>query len=88
MTTLLLTIVIIGVLMLGMAVGVILNGRELKGSCGGSGAEDCFCERNNLPRACEQIGADLPDECSDHEHQVTSRPAGVHLTHKGITITK
>jgi hypothetical protein len=64
----LLTIVIFAILMAGMAVGVIFSNRELKGSCGGSGADDCFCERNGLPKACEQEGAELPSECSDPEH--------------------
>lgn len=64
----LLTIVIFAVLMAGMAVGVIFGNRELKGSCGGSGGDDCFCERNGLPKACEQEDAALPSECSNPEH--------------------
>lgn len=60
--TFLLTLGLMGIVMLGMAVGVIFQGKELKGSCGGKGgADDCFCDANNLPRACEQLG-----EAHDH----------------------
>lgn len=38
METALLTFVILGLVMLGMAVGVIFSGRRIKGSCGGLNA--------------------------------------------------
>lgn len=45
----LLSMVVVGIALLGMAVGVILSNRRLQGSCGGLGAimgEDClFCEK-------------------------------------------
>lgn len=53
--TFVLTVALMGIIMLGMAIGVIFRGKELKGSCGGKGGEECFCEKNNLPRACEQL---------------------------------
>jgi hypothetical protein len=35
-----------------MAVGVVLGGRRLQGSCGGTGA-DCLCDREGRPRPPE-----------------------------------
>lgn len=64
----LMTVVMFALLMSGMAVGVIFSNRELKGSCGGTGA-DCFCDANNLPRACE-LGQEPPEGCSDHGHAI------------------
>ena len=88
MTTVLLTIALVALVMGAMAIGVIFSDRELKGSCGGKdGADDCFCERNNLPRACEQLNQALPDECSDHEH-AHARQAQVKLSEHGISITE
>ncbi|MGB1016814.1 MAG: hypothetical protein ACPG4T_21925 [Nannocystaceae bacterium] len=48
-TTILLTIGLFGAIMLGMAVGVLVAGKTLKGSCGGISG-DCDCtptEREN-----------------------------------------
>ena len=42
METFLATLVIFGVVVLAMAVGAIVQGRRLRGSCGGTG-EDCSC---------------------------------------------
>lgn len=51
MTTLLLTFVIFGICLLGLAIGVILNGMTLQGSCGGAakvlGKDSCGCGRRN-----------------------------------------
>ena len=89
MITVLLTIALVAVIMAAMAVGVIFSDRELKGSCGGNSEEDCFCERNNLPRACEQINQALPDECGDHDHaHLQQQQAQVKLSPQGITITE
>ena len=82
----LLTFVLFALLMTGMAVGVIFSDRELKGSCGGSGADDCFCERNNLPRACEQIGEDVPTECADPTHNHAAVASTVRVTEQGLVI--
>ncbi|HJN74363.1 MAG TPA: DUF539 domain-containing protein [Myxococcota bacterium] len=43
MTTFLATFGFVAVAMVAMAIGVILTGRRLRGSCGG-GADDCVCE--------------------------------------------
>ena len=47
----LLTFIILGTALAGMAIGVILSNRRLKGSCGGLGkimGEDCmFCEKKD-----------------------------------------
>jgi hypothetical protein len=43
METFLLTFLIFGAVMFSMAVGVLLAGRRLRGSCGGTGS-DCACD--------------------------------------------
>ena len=51
----LISLAVVGVAVLGMAVGVIFSNRKLKGSCGGLGAimgEDCmFCDKKE---ECEE----------------------------------
>ena len=42
MATLLATIAIFGIVVAAMAVGVAVQGRRLRGSCGGTG-QDCSC---------------------------------------------
>ena len=42
MTTFLATLVVFGAVILAMSLGALIQGRRLKGSCGGSG-EDCAC---------------------------------------------
>jgi len=42
MTTFLFTLAIFAITMLAMALGVMLSGRRLRGSCGRTG-EDCSC---------------------------------------------
>jgi len=44
----LLTVVAIALVMAAMAIGVVITGRRLKGSCGGVGGS-CECERNGVP---------------------------------------
>lgn len=43
MTTILLSIGVLGAVMLGMAVGAIFAGKALRGSCGGIGGKSCEC---------------------------------------------
>ena len=63
MSTLLLTIGMIGLLMAAMSVGVIVSGKRLKGSCGGVG-NACPCDLAGKLRACEQPGGG-PDPVSE-----------------------
>ena len=38
-----------------MALGVMITGRRLKGSCGGvGGGGDCLCDKEGRPRECEK----------------------------------
>lgn len=58
MPTFIATLVVIGLAMLAMAVGVMITGRALKGSCGGTGA-GCPCtpaEREECRREAEERG--------------------------------
>ena len=60
MQTFLLTAGIMGFLMLAMAIGVILQRKELKGSCGGVGGV-CACENAGKPQACLTTGDPATD---------------------------
>ena len=51
MNTLLLTLGLFGLAMIGMSVGVIFSDRRLHGSCGGPNSDDCLCEIEKR-RAC------------------------------------
>ena len=44
MATVLLTVTVFGLIVSAMAVGVMLGGSPLKGSCGGKGGPDCVCD--------------------------------------------
>lgn len=60
--TVVLTIGLVGVLMGGMALGLIFSGRRLQGSCGGTGA-DCLCEkreRGECPSSTESADRLIP----------------------------
>ncbi len=52
MAIFLVTVGFMAFLMLLMGIG-LLRGRELKGSCGGVGSEDCFCAKEGTPNACD-----------------------------------
>ena len=45
-----------------MAVGAMVTGRRLKGSCGGvgPGSADCLCAKEGRPPQCEQKQAEPP----------------------------
>ncbi len=53
MTVMLVSTGFVAIAMVGMALGVILSDRRLRGSCGGSG-EDCVCEIEKR-RACHAM---------------------------------
>ena len=42
MATFIATLVVFGIVVLGMALGVLIQGKRLQGSCGGAG-NDCTC---------------------------------------------
>jgi hypothetical protein len=55
----------------GMAVGVLLKGKRLSGSCGGRGPDgrplgECLCARENRP-TCDSPPADLFDTAPEPE---------------------
>jgi hypothetical protein len=54
-----LSFLVVAVVMGIMAVGVIMSGRSLRGSCGGVGSGDCACDSAGVPldqRACQARG--------------------------------
>ena len=58
MQTVVLTFAVFVVVVLLMAVGVMVTGRSLRGSCGGP---DCVCESEGKPLgSCDLDGNDLP----------------------------
>ncbi|MDX2435824.1 MAG: hypothetical protein QNL88_02130 [Acidobacteriota bacterium] len=58
MQTAVLTFAVFVVVVLLMAVGVMVTGRSLRGSCGGP---DCVCESEGKPLgSCEYEGEKLP----------------------------
>ncbi len=63
MMVLLVTISIVALVMGAMAIGVMISGKRLKGSCGGEGGPDCACELAGLKRtagACAAKQASTP----------------------------
>ena len=54
------TVGLMAIIMAAMAIGVVFQGKELKGSCGGVGGADCICEREGTPNACELPSSDVP----------------------------
>ena len=61
MATLMLTVAGFGLIVAAMAVGVVLGGSPLKGSCGGKGGPDCVCDafEQEKCRAREKMLANL-----------------------------
>ncbi len=59
METFVFSVVFFSLAMLAMAVGVILGGRRLSGSCGGRGGEACACSLAER-LACIRRGRQAP----------------------------
>lgn len=49
MATFLLSFLVVGLAMLGLAVGVMAGRRPIKGSCGGEGCPDCTGPERGAP---------------------------------------
>jgi hypothetical protein len=74
MSVFLLTFLILCLVAFGMSLGVILNNRELKGSCGGLGnipgvSSDCSCSN-----PCEKRKARMQKEQDSSEPEVKESP--------------
>jgi hypothetical protein len=54
MTTILFTLVLFLIVVLAMAVGVIVGGSPLKGSCGGKGGPECICDEYEQQKCAAQ----------------------------------
>ena len=72
MTVFLISAVIIGLVMAGMAIGVIMGREPIKGSCGGMGAL-------GVDTACEICGGD-PKRCDEEtrDGEVGARKPGLY----------
>lgn len=57
MTTFIFTLTFFALAMVAMAAGVILSDRQLQGSCGGVGSEDCLCslEKRRICALADQV---------------------------------
>ena len=68
------TLGIFAFMMFAMAIGVILSGRTLKGSCGGVGG-NCPCDEAGTPGACkvELDGTTQTDQSSVIQHVHTQQ---------------
>lgn len=74
METVILTFILLILVIFGMALGVILNGKTIKGSCGGlnaiSGADKCaVCNKDIDPDSplIDKIGCNNQQSVSSHE---------------------
>jgi uncharacterized protein len=68
MTVLFLTLAVFAIAMLAMAIGVVLTGRRLQGSCGGIANGSCVCKAE---------GIEIPEDCP---RKKGSAPAPERLT--------
>jgi hypothetical protein len=65
MLTVFVTVAALALIMGAMAIGVMITGRRLQGSCGGVGSGDCACEAAGVPpeqRACVSANAAQREE--------------------------
>lgn len=64
MNTLLVTVAVFGIAFTGMAIGAIIAGKTIKGSCGGVGAllGTTACDLCSLKDKCEKSGKELCEE--------------------------
>ncbi|MDX2463659.1 MAG: (Na+)-NQR maturation NqrM [Porticoccus sp.] len=82
MLELILAFVVLVLIMVGMAIGVIMGRKPLKGSCGGVGAalgeKDYTCDLcGDDPKKCEEIsqegtGSDQKNKAGDLAYDATS----------------
>ena len=61
MLTVLLAVVVFLLVASSMAVGLMVSGKRLRGSCGGSGSPDCACDAKGIAPP-----ADCPRRQHDH----------------------
>lgn len=53
MTTFLLTLGLFALVVAAMAIGVMLQGKRLSGSCGGVAGTECLCKKRGIEPQCE-----------------------------------
>lgn len=71
MNTVLITVAVFLIAFSGMAIGVIISNRRIKGSCGGIGAimGGSACDMCSMKDKCEKSGTEL---CEEDECDTTS----------------
>lgn len=78
----LLSLAIVGIALFGMAIGVVISNRALKGSCGGLGnimGEDCmFCEKKEQCKKAE-VDEDFCESDDARPLQIDASTRKVHL---------
>jgi hypothetical protein len=68
MSTFIATFIVLAFLMASMALGVMLNGRRLRGSCGGIPNDDCSCSVSERRQCQRRVAAEgiVPDDGHHH----------------------
>lgn len=69
MATIILSFILLGLVMTGMAIGVILKGKPIKGSCGGIGAL-------GMGAACDICGGDA-NKCEKESPKTDSKKSAL-----------